>query len=114
MDDPGSDDLVRGGDAPRSRSSTVLAFLAGLLAAVLYVASAFLVLFAQVFAPNEGQEQLVAIAKTVDGVVWLGIGVWLVADWIRLRARVLAAAVAAWIWAYALLGFVASHGAWGY
>jgi hypothetical protein len=98
----------------RTRSATVIRFLVGLLAAAVYLASGLLVLVAQIYAPGEGLEAVLGIARAVGVVVWIAIGVWLVTDWYRLRARVLAAAALAWVWAYLLVALVANNGSFGY
>ena len=104
----------QGGGRSRLRKAGV--GLLGLVAAGLFLTSGTVLSLGLALTPNPGNEALFTVLKAADVIGWFAIGFWLLVDWARLRVRVLAPAVAAWLWAALLLGALNSLGFlnWGY
>lgn len=80
----------------------------GLVAALAYLVSGLLLVFALFLYPKPGMELLLIVLKGATAIGWLGIGGWLLADLARLRIRVIGAAIAAWAWVWTCLALTAS------
>ena len=107
---------MEGGQGGRSRLRNAGVGLLGLVAAGLFLASGIVLSLGLALTPNPGNEALYTVLKAADVIGWFAIGFWLLVDWARLRVRVLAPAVAAWLWTVLIQGALNSVGFlnWGY
>lgn len=96
--------------SPRSLLRTIALGVLGLVAAVAFLYSGLLLLLGTALSPNAGNEAILLVEKVVDIVGWFAIGGWLLLDWLRSRARVIAAPVAAWLWTYVFAGLMSAIG----
>ena len=99
---PGAE--ARPGGRGRPLLQRVALGMLGLVAAAAFLASGLLLLLTFALSPNPGNDAPVLVLKTADFVGWLAIGLWLLLDWRQLRLRVVVPPVAAWLWAYLLVG----------
>ena len=101
----------RPGDRSRRHlAGLVMRSLLGLAAAVAFLVSGLLLLLDLALTPKPGDEFALSVMKVIDVAGWIAIGIWLLADWVHVRLRVIAPPVVAWVWTFSLAASMSGLG----